>query len=228
MRLTPFLYILCLGLFLSCGSKKKASNNEEIEIWTLADRTQECIGEGTMQCLLYKREGESTWQIQYDGVEGFNFEAGNHYRIRVRKEQVENPPADGSSIVYHLVEILEERPSRPIEGVINDTWGVVELNGETVFPGKQEMTIELNTRTNMVNAFAGCNRMGGTLNVLDGDSRSVRIANVFATEMFCEGKMELERQFQKTVEKINRLEFERAELRAFHNNELLFKARRID
>jgi heat shock protein HslJ len=224
------LYLVILSFFVSCSTKKIQAQNQDLntEIWIVADRTIECIGEGVFQCIVYRVKGQDKWQMIFEGVEGFEYVEGNHYKIKIRKETIQNPPQDASSIKYILVELLEERPANPIEGVINDTWGVVELNGESIYPGKQEMTIELNSRQNSVHAYAGCNSIGGRLEILDGDSRSVRLTGLFATEKFCEDKMKLEKMYQTALRKMNRLEFEQAELRAFSGDKLLFVARRID
>lgn len=44
----------------------------------------------------------------YDSIEGFTFEERTAYVIDVTVAEVESPPADGSSLSYTLVEIVEE------------------------------------------------------------------------------------------------------------------------
>ncbi|MDR1222078.1 MAG: substrate-binding domain-containing protein [Tannerella sp.] len=42
------------------------------------------------------------------GIEGFDYEAGYEYRLKVLKTHLANPPADGSDFVYRLIEILSK------------------------------------------------------------------------------------------------------------------------
>lgn len=55
-----------------------------------------------------KENLEDEWESLYVGIEGFEYELGYVYRIRVRKYQVENPPADGASIRYEFAELLSK------------------------------------------------------------------------------------------------------------------------
>lgn len=209
------------------GAQAKGLQADE-EVWVIADRRQECVGEAIKQCLVYKEEGSAEWQFLYDEIEGFSPEAGMHYRVLIRKEAVDMPPADASSIRYHLRKVLEERPAHPIEGLINDSWGIVQLNGKAIHHDEYQLTLEMNSRSARVSGFTGCNSFGGQLLVWDGDSRSVRLHNLFATEMYCSGKMEIEQTFLDQLSKVDRLEFEQGELRLYQHTLLLAIARRID
>ncbi|MBE9473553.1 MAG: DUF4377 domain-containing protein, partial [Chloroflexi bacterium] len=48
-------------------------------------------------------------------MEGFDYDEGYEYKIVVKEEQVENPPAGGSSLKWILVRIESEEPV-PIAG----------------------------------------------------------------------------------------------------------------
>jgi hypothetical protein len=66
----------------------------------------DCVGEGPRKCLLVKERMEDAWQLFYDEIEGFTWEPGYIYEITVRVERIENPPADGPSLSYHLVQLV--------------------------------------------------------------------------------------------------------------------------
>ncbi|HEU4410868.1 MAG TPA: DUF4377 domain-containing protein [Polyangiaceae bacterium] len=71
-----------------------------------------CVFLGPMQCLQVQREGQTEWRLFYSEIEGFSFEAGNRYTLRVRIEPVADPPADASSLRYVLVEVVSREPAR--------------------------------------------------------------------------------------------------------------------
>lgn len=54
-----------------------------------------------------EREGDP-WRTRLDGIEGFSYEWGFVYELRVRESRIINPPADGSSIRTELVEIVRK------------------------------------------------------------------------------------------------------------------------
>lgn len=67
-----------------------------------------CIGVGPMECLQVRREGEDNYSLFYSKIEGFEFEPGYQYTLRVKVTPVENAPADASSERYALLEVVEK------------------------------------------------------------------------------------------------------------------------
>lgn len=66
------------------------------------------VGEGHYLTLLIQEGetiGSSEWSRLYSPIEDFNYEPGKIYDLSVEKTKVENPPADGSSIIYKLISI---------------------------------------------------------------------------------------------------------------------------
>ncbi len=64
---------------------------------TVGPEMQPCTGVGEQECLVV--DGE----LFYDSIEGFDYEPGFEYVLEIRTENVDNPPADASSIRYILV-----------------------------------------------------------------------------------------------------------------------------
>jgi heat shock protein HslJ len=75
----------------------------------------DCQGEGPQKCMLVKENPGDEYTLFYDQIGGFDYEEGFEYKLVVREEQVENPPAGGSSLKWYLVRI-ESKESVPIAG----------------------------------------------------------------------------------------------------------------
>ncbi|HEX5694389.1 MAG TPA: META and DUF4377 domain-containing protein, partial [Arenimonas sp.] len=70
-----------------------------------------CTGVAAAQCLQVRTEPGAPWQHYYGDIEGFSWQEGVDYVLRIREYTVANPPADGSSRRWVLEEILDR--SRP-------------------------------------------------------------------------------------------------------------------
>ena len=68
----------------------------------------ECEGVAPMMCLKVAESEDGNYQLFYNTIEGFDYQEGTSYVIDVSITEVENPPADASSLQYTLVEIVEE------------------------------------------------------------------------------------------------------------------------
>ena len=102
--LAAFLLVTNI-LFFSCGGNKLTG---QTELWTIASQRTSCTGVALQQCYLVKRDGNSSWELFYNEINGFQYKEGYEYRIEVEVIPVENPPADGSSQSYTLKKVLSE------------------------------------------------------------------------------------------------------------------------
>ena len=68
----------------------------------------DCVGVAPQQCMWGKKDLDSDWEMWYVPIEGFDFQEGTQYKIRITITEIENPPADGSSLKYTLVDVLEQ------------------------------------------------------------------------------------------------------------------------
>lgn len=95
--------LLLVGLFLVACSPATASEN--IETLIVAPEKVECLGFiSPQECLQVKNTPEEEWRWFYDSIEGFAYEPGYLYELRVRSEKMENPPTDSSGVRWILVE----------------------------------------------------------------------------------------------------------------------------
>jgi hypothetical protein len=98
------LFALML-LFGSACSASTAPREEELTLEVAATRVA-CVGVVPMECLQVRMGGQEPWQLFYDAIEGFTWEPGYRYTLRVARRVVSDPPADGSSVAYRLLEVL--------------------------------------------------------------------------------------------------------------------------
>ena len=90
-------------------AEKPEAQPEEISLYVGPQRVP-CEGEGPQECYQVKETPDGEWQLFYDEIEGFEWEPGYEYELRVNVYQVENPPAGGSSLRYELVEVVSKTP----------------------------------------------------------------------------------------------------------------------
>ncbi len=81
----------------------------EIIVLKVAPWQIDCIGaHGDQKCLQIKTPGAREWDWEYDAIVGFEYIEGYTYTLKVKKEELANPPEDASSIRYTLLEVLSK------------------------------------------------------------------------------------------------------------------------
>lgn len=80
------------------------------ELFYIASEKQDCVGVAKMQCLLVKTDKhQADWEYFYSNIKGFNFEEGFEYTLKVRVDEIKNPPADQANKEYTLIKIIEKK-----------------------------------------------------------------------------------------------------------------------
>lgn len=78
-----------------------------------------CYGAGPELCLREATSEKSGENLLFHGaIEGFSYEWGHRYTLRVAISEVEEPMADGSSMRYELVEVMSDE-------VVNEDFSLV-------------------------------------------------------------------------------------------------------
>lgn len=147
----------------------------------------DCQGAGPQKCLLVKQNPEDEYTLFYDQIVKFDYQDGFEYELRVEEEQVENPPADGSSVRWTLVEVVSKNPVAEVEtvpGLEDISWRLVSYldpkgNQVKVSPGS-EITAEF--LDGKIEGSAGCNQYSGSYQ-FDGDR--LKIGDIAFTERYC-------------------------------------------
>ena len=104
MRKTRFL-VLC-ALLLACGLIEPDS--EELTLFVGPERI-ECMGfMFPATCLQVRFNPAENWEAFDDPIEGFDFEPGFFYELRVRRVSIADPPADASSYRWILLELVNK------------------------------------------------------------------------------------------------------------------------
>ncbi|MDR5590036.1 DUF4377 domain-containing protein [Christiangramia sp. SM2212] len=100
--------ILTSFFSVSCSIKGNPPGKPEMVDLRINHFRQTAMGEGPYLVYLIQESediGGENWGYLYDGIEGFEYELGYVYDLKVKKITLENPPADGSSIKYILVNV---------------------------------------------------------------------------------------------------------------------------
>jgi hypothetical protein len=77
----------------------------------VAEQRVPCVGVGPQECLQVREQSDASWQLFYSHIEGFAYEPGFRYVLRVAERPVPNPPADGSSLAYRLLRVISKTPA---------------------------------------------------------------------------------------------------------------------
>ncbi len=76
-------------------------------LWVKADLV-DCVGEMEQKCMQVAEAEDGEYLYFYDQIAGFEFIEGTSYVIDVRIDEIADPPADGSSLAYTLVKVIEQ------------------------------------------------------------------------------------------------------------------------
>jgi hypothetical protein len=124
---TKILFLMVIGVLFSCSNSD--GNESQIIDMRINHFQNTGIAVGPVLTLLVQEGnniGTNSWTKFYSNIEGFAYEPGKIYNLSVKVEPIENPPADGSSLKYTLVEV------KSIQQVDNETLFDIDLkiNGE--------------------------------------------------------------------------------------------------
>ena len=99
----------CL-LILAMGCKKDNNMDKIITMTVASKKVASFTSIAPITSLNVKIEGNSQgwFPLTNQEIQGFEYEEGFEYVLKVSQIHVENPPADGSSIGYVLIEVLSK------------------------------------------------------------------------------------------------------------------------
>jgi heat shock protein HslJ len=154
----------------------------------------DCVGVAPQKCMQVKDTPDGEYQMFYDQIQGFTFEPGYTYELRVQVEQVPNPPADASSLKYTLIEVVEKTP---VEGTSTppatpggadlsaNPWELVSYRDSQgqITPALADATPTAEFKDGQVTGTAGCNSYFGSYTA-QGDS--LQVGPLGSTMMACD------------------------------------------
>jgi len=177
------LILLALSVCSGCSINEKTSDAENVMTLSVAPYQVMGMGAGPRRCYIVKEQADADWRLFYAPINGFEFEPGTSYTLKVKKSPVDNPPADASSLRYDLVEVVEKKTEiQPLQN-LHGNWRVTRLNGNQAIPPNVGQTLEFDVTTMTVTGYGGSNRYRAQLRRIDGPSQ-VGIERVVSTKRF--------------------------------------------
>jgi len=117
----PFLFIACLFV-AACSDDEPKDKSKDIQMLVSEEPGVmfdlfDDEGKHPIMCLRVQDEDfPNEWRnLSMSAIEGFEYQIGHRYTLRVRRTILANPPADASSYTYKLLEINEDRVWPPID-----------------------------------------------------------------------------------------------------------------
>jgi len=226
------LILIFAILTASCSTQKLTTSKPQI-YWVNSLKVS-CTGVAPMKCLQVQKNEtikKGKWQNFYGNIEGFKFETGYIYKLSVTEEKIDpaQVPADGSSIKYTLVEVLEKNQDPKFR--IHDIWALEAINGETVEkPNEndrmQRPSIEVNLTEMKIMGNDGCNNFFGPVKTIEEDE--LTFGPLGATMKMCYD-MEIPNKFNVAINKVSKYKIENLKLYFLdeNGNELL-RFRKVD
>lgn len=177
------LVLLAAVLLSACGALPSAAMpaGDTTETLYVAPFWKTCQGVGPMLCLQTRAVPEGDWQLFYNSIEGFTYEPGYQYELKVKKTDVANPPADASSLRYSLVEVVSKSAvEQTAQDLAGSSWKRITLQGTPV-SGDEAITLEFLADGKLAGS-AGCNRYGGSYTL---QGIAFQTGALFSTKMAC-------------------------------------------
>lgn len=205
-----FLSLTAFTILTSCSEMAQ----EEKTLW-ISSQKVDCVGVAPMKCMQVKEAEDAEWTLFYDQIVGFDYEEGFNYKVRVNVTERENPPADASSLVYTLVEVVskdavaaDRTPMPPARGDLYDReWRlrmIMEGGEATRIGNDQEVTLTISSETSGISGKAACNNYFGGTQI---DGTTMRVMKIGSTRKMCadEELMNLERRYLTLLENVNQI-----------------------
>ncbi|WP_297097583.1 META domain-containing protein [uncultured Draconibacterium sp.] len=181
MRYTIFFAMILL--LASCNQSEKAA------IYWVNSYRVDCVGVGPMKCLLVQKAETpeaGKWTNFYSKIEGFEYEPGFIYKLKVKEEQLENVPADASSIKYILVEVLEKKEDTKL--ALDGSWEALKINGSVIKLPRMRgagllPNLQINIRDMQINGIDNCNNFTGQITEID--ESTIELGAIAGTQKMC-------------------------------------------
>jgi heat shock protein HslJ len=171
------------------GSTSAPGAGGAVETLFVGPQLRECEGVGPMQCMEVAPTAEGPWTLFYSEIEGFSYEPGFTYELRVRKETVANPPADGSSLRHILVEQVGKvaageaagGASAELEGTSWLLSGIDAGEGPQA-PAAGRGEAKFSFAQGRLAGSAGCNRLSASYSQ---SGETISVGPIVGTKMAC-------------------------------------------
>ncbi|HLT33301.1 MAG TPA: DUF4377 domain-containing protein [Aquaticitalea sp.] len=197
------ILVLYFGVLLSC-----TSDNEKTIF--VADTMVKCTGVTPQECLQIKEKEENNWSNYYSSIEGFDYEEGYTYKLKVEISKIKNPPTGASSEKYVLIEVLEKIKT-PVS-LTSGSWLVTKIKDKTSF--ERNPTITLTMPQGQITGSTGCNKYFGNVIL---ENNNFKVNTIGSTKMAC-ATMDAEQRFLQTLNEIETYKIQNDMLQLLNTN----------
>jgi heat shock protein HslJ len=205
------LFILLI-LSLSANSCENSNDEQTTKTLYIGDHLIDCVGVGPQKCMLVKENSDDDFTNFYGAIEGFDYEEGYNYILKVGIETIKNPPADGSSLKYSLIKILEKEKTTQ-EKQMATQWKVISLKGiENLV---ENPTLLFDEKENKVSGSASCNNFFGSYNKVNND---ITFSQLGTTRKMCPDML-TERTFINNLNSVRHFKIEKDSLFLLDGNQ---------
>jgi hypothetical protein len=108
--ITGLAVIISFLTLPGCENDENKDWTKEVMLTVSSEMVKYCPIESNglaVEGMNIKEDDVSYWTpVSLNEIDGFHYEAGYEYRLKVLKKHLENPPADASDVTYELLEIL--------------------------------------------------------------------------------------------------------------------------
>lgn len=175
MRKLPLILLLVFAGALSAQKKKLY----------VADQVMACM-KNPNGCMQVKEKSKGEWQSMVDTIEGFAYQEGYNYTLKV--EQLANT-ANGAH--YKLLKVLKQKKSdfNPASRLPAKRWYLQEMVEDTTFIRLMDTSavyIELKPADMSFSGHGLCNNFHGILNT---DGSQISLTQIVSTKMACKGTL---------------------------------------
>jgi heat shock protein HslJ len=223
------LFLILLPLILT-ACKSLGSDDENIKTYWVNSARVPCVGVAPMDCLQIRRAGDPNWQLFYSQIEGFDYRPGYLYKIQVLEEKLapQKIPADGNSIKYTLVSVIEKKSDVRLR--LNDIWVLEKIEGrriskEELTPPMQRPYVEFHIRDNRYLGNDGCNNFRGQIEAVG--EKALHLSPAAGTKMSC-GNLTLPTTFLQLLSRVDQYQAAGGFLVLLEGEAELMKFRKTD
>ncbi len=139
----------------------ESCNTTKSTFWVSGYKSACSMGAGKGQCPKVTEaatiNGMETWTNFYTPIKGFKFEEGQMQKIKVSKKKLKasDVPADGSSIEYQFLDVLERKPDG--RAYLNGDWILKTINGGPADRKSKLPILSIDLDKNILSGNNGCN-----------------------------------------------------------------------
>ncbi|MGJ8591620.1 MAG: DUF4377 domain-containing protein [Aquaticitalea sp.] len=186
--------VFSLALFFSCS-------NDNEKTFFIADTRANCTGVAPQKCLQIRENEKDDWTYFYGNIEGFDYEPGYSYKLKVEITNIENPPADASSKKYSLIEVLQKTKSAVT--IATGSWMVTKIKDNSEI--ERNPIISLVPSQGEIHGSTGCNKFFGKVVI---EKSSFKVNTIGSTKMMCQN-MDTEQLFLETLNEVSSYKIEK-------------------